>query len=114
MKIIVEDKKTGKQFLVKGNGNEFMVYKKAEGTMVDGKMMTKNGKEMKNSWTFTGLYPSTIGSAVYHCMNMILADPDDKDAVHVEAEKARIQFGKILKTRLDQIEAHIMKEADNG
>lgn len=114
MKIIVEDKKTGKQFLVKGSGTEFMVYRKAEGTMKDGKLMTKNGKELKNEWTFTGLYPSTIGSAVYHCMNMILADPDDQDSVHVEAEKARIQFGKILKTRLDQIEAHIMKEDDDA
>lgn len=114
MIIIVEDFKTGKRFKVTGNGNEFMVYRKAEGELVDGKLMTKNGKEMKNEWTFTGLYPTTLGSAVYHCVNMLLADPDDQDAVHVEAEKARIQFGKILKARLDQIEAKVIEEAGNG
>lgn len=114
MNIIVEDSKTGKQLMVKADDNQYMIYKKVEGELVDGKMMTKNGKEMKNEWTFTGMYPTTLGSAVYHCVNMFLADPSDQDSVHIEAEKARIQFGKILKTRLDQIEAHIMKEADNA
>lgn len=114
MVIIVEDSKTGKQYKVVGAGNEFMVYRKAEGVEVDGKLMTKNGKELKNEWTFTGLYPSTIGSAVYHCMNMILADPDDPDDVHVEAEKARIQFGKILKDRLECITTKMIVEVQDG
>lgn len=114
MDIIVEDKRTGKQYLIKSAGVEFMIYKKAEGLMVDGKLMTKNGKELKNEWTFTGLYPTTLGSAVYHCVNMLLGDPDDKDTVVIEAEKARIQFGKILKTRLDEIEAHIIEEVANA
>ena len=113
MVIIVEDKKTGKQFKAVPATDCYMVYRKAEGEMVDGKLMTKNGKEMKNEWTFTGLYPATIGSAVYHCVNLILCDPDDDDAVHVDAEKARVQFGKILKDKLDQIEARVIEEMSN-
>lgn len=114
MVIIVEDSKTGKQFKITGAGHEFMIYRKAECEIVNGKAMTKNGKEKKNDWTFTGLYPTTLGSAVYQCVNRLLADPDDDDQVVIEAEKARVQFGKILKTRIDQIEAKVLKEADDG
>ena len=114
MKIIVEDKKTGKAYLVKGADGQFMVYKKPEVKVVDGKKVSVKGTEVKSEWTFTGLYPSSIGSAVYHCINLILSDPDDPDDVHIEAEKARIKFGKILKDRLDQIEAHILEEVANA
>lgn len=111
MNIIVKDKKTGKQFKIVGHDNEFMIYRKAEGEIVDGKLMTKNGKEMKNEWVHTGLYPTTFPSAVYYCMNMILANSnDDEDTVHIEADKVRIKLGKIFKDRLDQIVTEINTE----
>ena len=56
------------------------------------------------------LYPTTLPYAVYKVLCLILADPDDDEAVCIEAEKARIKLGKVINDRLDKIMVSIEGE----
>ena len=111
MKIIIEDPNSGKRFMIKGHDVEYMIYQQAEGKMVDGVMMTKNGKVMKNEWTFTGHYPTSLPSAVARCVNWCLADEDDDGEMVAEA----IEAGKLVADKIDkrvrQMIAKVQKEA---
>lgn len=103
MVIILTNESNGKQVKAVGHGLDYMIYRKVEGIEIDGELMTKNGKKFKNEWRFTGLYPSSITSAIYHCMNLLLNDSDDLDTVTVDISKAKHSLDKIVKNKLDQL-----------
>lgn len=104
MNIVIKDPKTGKEFMIKGHGLDFEIFQRSKGKMVDGVLKGKGG------WVSARNYPTTLPSAVYKCLHLILADPDDPDTATIEADKARIKLGKVLKDRIDQIVAEVQDD----
>ena len=98
MNIIIEDSKLGKKFLIKGHGLDWELFSQSK------------GEKRKGEWTTMRLYPTTLPYAVYKVLCLILADPDDDEAVCIEAEKARIKLGKVINDRLDKIMVSIEGE----
>lgn len=105
MVIVLQDKKLGKRYMIKGDNLDFEVFRESKGKNVEGK------KKGEGEWTTMRLYPTTLPYAVYKVLCMILADPDDDEVVCVEAEKARIKLGKVINDRLNEITASL--EGDN-
>jgi len=106
MKIIVTDKVTGKQFMIKGHKLDFEIFQRSKGKKVDGELRGEG------NWVTCRYYPSTIALAVYKCIHLCLAaeDSDENKAIEIEADKARVAFGKILKDRVDQIVAEVCND----
>ena len=101
MQIVIKDKTTGKEFMIKGHSMDFEIFQRSKGKVVDGVL------KGKGEWISCRNYPTTLPSAVYKCIHWCLADEKDQEAVEVEADKARIKLGKILKDRVDQIVAEV-------
>lgn len=108
MAVIIRDTKTGREYKIVGHELDYEIYKKVEPAYVDanGQAMTKNGKVFKNEWVFTGYYPTTFPHAVYMCMHFLLAGENSEEEC-VEAEKARIQLGKYINKRLNELVAEV-------
>lgn len=105
MVIVLQDKKLGKRYMIKGDNLDFEVFRESKGKNVEGK------KKGEGEWTTMRLYPTTLPYAVYKVLCMMLADPDDEEVECIEAEKARIKLGKILKDRVDQLVVDARKDA---
>ena len=82
-------------FMVKSDGQEYELFKKATAEK------SKNGKEIKNEWISLRRYFYTLPAAVYAALDMCLKSDDGK--IVVEADKARIALGKILREKTDKI-----------
>lgn len=106
MSIVIKDTKTGKEFMIKGHGLDFEIFQRSKGKVVDG---VKKGE---GNWVSARNYPTTLPAAVYKCIHLCLANDDENNnqAVEVEADKARIKLGKILKDRVDQIVAEVSND----
>ena len=104
MNIIIKDSESGKEFMIKGHGLDFEIFQRSKGKKV--------GDEIKGegNWVSARNYPTTLPNAVYKCLHLILANPDDPDTVTVEADKARIKLGKILNDRVNQIVAEVTND----
>lgn len=101
MNIVIKDQVTGKEYLIKGHGYDYEIFQRSKGKIVDGK------KKGEGNWVSSRYYPTSLPSAVYKCINWCLADESDQDAVEVEADKARIKLGKVIKDRIDKIVAEV-------
>lgn len=107
MDILITDEKLGKRFLIRGHGLDYEIFRESAGKK------DKDGNVRgKGEWTTCRLYPTSLPYAVYKVVNLILADPDDTDQVVVQADKIRVQLGKIIHDRLDQIIVTALKEVD--
>ena len=83
------------QFLIKSDGHEYELFKKATAKK------NKNGVTIKKDWIPLNKYSYTLPHAVYTAIDFGLKADDD--TVTVEAEKARIALGKILRDKVDKI-----------
>lgn len=101
MNIIIKDSQTDKEFMIKGHDLDFEIFQRSKGKMVDGVL------KGKGNWISTRHYPTTLPSAVYYCLLWILANPEDEEEVCIEADKARINLGKIIRDRINKIIAEV-------
>ena len=104
MDIMIHDDKLGKRYLIRGHGLDYEIFRESKG-----KMDADGNAKGKGEWTTCRLYPSSLPYAVYKVLNLILADPDDTDAVSVEADKARVKLGKIIHDRIEEITVKVLQ-----
>ena len=103
MDILITDEKLGKRYLIRGHNLDYEIFRESSGKK------TEDGVKGKGEWTTCRLYPTSLPYAVYKVLNMILSDPDDCDAVSVEADKARVKLGKVIHDRVEQISSQVLE-----
>ena len=91
MSIILQDKRTGKEIMIAGKGNDFELFKRS------------NGKKNTGEWITARLYPTSLPHAVDRALRLLLADPDDEAQECAEADKACVALKKIIQKRVDEI-----------
>lgn len=103
MKIIIQDNKTGKKYLLKSNGMDWEIFKESKGKMVDG---VKKGE---GGWTSTRYYPNELQYAVGKVLQWLFKNPDDPDVICVESKTAVKELRKVINERAKQITASIVE-----
>ena len=83
------------QFMLRSDGTEYELFKKATNTD------RGNGKKSKYEWLSLKRYYYTLPAGVYAALDLCLKA--DNDTVTVDAEKTRIALGKILRDKVDKI-----------
>lgn len=101
MDIIFKDSEGVNLYMLKSNGVEYELFRKAEpGTK-------KNGAVVKNEWITMKHYFYTLPAGVYAALDLCLKDSPSKH--EVVAEKARIALGKILHDEVEKIVVEVSK-----
>lgn len=110
MKIVLQDKDNGNQFMIAGNGTEFEIFKYVEaGTM-------KNGKDREAGWVTLKQYAQTLGYAIYLAVRALLVakDPDESEAklslANDDINSIRKDLNKILQNKLKKMQMEVVDD----
>lgn len=101
MNIVIKDSKTGKEYMIKGHGLDYEIFKKSKGKVVKGEL------KGKGDWVSCRNYPTTFPAAVCKCVHWCLADEDDNEEWVAEAKDAYKTVDKEIRKRVREIVAEV-------
>lgn len=104
MNIVIKDKVTGKEFMIKGCELDYEIFKRSKGRKGD------NEHKGKGGWTTARCYPTTLPAAVCKCVQWCLSNPDDNEEWVAEAKDAYKILDKEIRKRVREIVAEVSDE----
>lgn len=109
MIIILRDETTHRKWMVKpmGDGRNWQLYAEPVGELVNGKLVGRNGHEIKEPWVFQDVYASSVEQAVRMAMERMLKSTCDEEVVEAESSKVAEIVGQAVEARVRQIKVDI-------
>lgn len=116
MDVILTDTESGVKYRISPSSNmlSWQIYRQPVGILKDGKLMSKNGKEIKAEWTSMEKYPSTLYLAVLMVQEMIFKDSERMVEIEMSRDSGIDSFGSWLKEMAEAIVIDYDRELFNG
>ena len=106
MRIVIQDKDSGKEYMIQGSAPEWEIFQRSKGKKVNGVL------KGKGDWVTCRHYPTTLPAAVNKVLNWLLADPDEPTEFCVEADKAGRKIAGQIQNKLRSIMLQIEEAED--
>lgn len=97
MEIVIQDAKTGKEYLIKGHGLDWEIFKRSKGREIDGEIRGKD------EWISCRNYPSELQYAIGKVLHWFMADPNEDTKISTTTRKAVTDIRKAIQEQANRI-----------